>query len=269
MIFDCNDFNCLNIYKENKRVIFTTNFIKPVHIVMASIIQNYMKYDVIFENNQTYAENMLYKNPLEIDTIDGKNHTKAIKLKSHFDNDKQVEKVLTIIKENSFLDKNTVETLNTIISEIFQNFYNHADTVTPPICCVQNWPSSQFLEIAIADNGIGIPKSLKNILKNYPEETNPCELACQNGITSKLGQNHSGYGLYFTKRFIEENKGKFFLYSDKYCYKINDDNPLIKNANLVWPGTVIRLIINKNKSINRQNFFRMITLEQGGDNDFF
>jgi anti-sigma regulatory factor (Ser/Thr protein kinase) len=267
VIFSCDDFKELRVNSAKKSVIFTTDFIRPIHIVLASNACVYGNFEVSFTKHHDYAINMNYHHPSDIDTIDGMHHSKAIKLKSKFDNDEQVAKILDIISYNSYLDDDTISTLSTIIAELFQNFYSHAEYDKPPICCVQSWKNG-YLEIAIADKGIGIEKSLKDILLDYPGEDH-CELACRNGISSKLGKNHSGYGLFFTKRFIEENYGKMFLMSGSSCYSVSKYTSKVDRLPYIWNGTAIRLIINKSKSINAEEFFKTMTMEQGDYDEYF
>lgn len=277
MRFDINDFKEFRI-TESEIECFTS-YVKPIHIVLASNTELYSNRNFRFKYRTPleYALNMSYNMPLEIDTIDGQNHSKAIKLRDSFDDDRQVEKVINILKYNNYLDDETISTFEIILSEIFQNFYAHADYDKPPICCVQDWVTSNYLEIAIADKGIGIVKSLSEVIEGYPENTNPCQIACENGVSSKLNQEgvlgtyHSGYGLYFTKRFIEENEGKLFLMSEDFCYELNESGEHNHRLPYKWKGTAIRLIINKNKNLNCESFFQQITREQEGDDydEFF
>lgn len=277
MRFSIEDLEEFEVSKEE--VVCITTFVKPIHIVMASNIKLYTSKNFRFKYLKPleYANNMLYYSPLEIDTVDGLNHSKAIKLKDIFTDDRQVEKVINILKDNNYLDDETRSTLEVILAEIFQNFYAHAEYDKPPICCVQDWKTSNYLEISMADKGIGIRESLKTVLEDYPEETNPCQIACENGISSKLnivgtlGTKHSGYGLFYTKRFIEENKGKLYLLSEDKCYEVDSNEEKSYTLNYRWKGTAIRLIINKSVPIDCTNFYQQITLEQGdGDyEDFF
>lgn len=277
MQFSSRDLKEFKIDKEN--LICTTNFVKPVHVVMMSAIHNYTDREANFSNHRSleYANNMRFKNPLEIDTIDGQNHSKAIKLKDIFDHDLQVTKIMNIFNNNNYLDPETNDVLSIILAEIFQNFYAHADFKEPPICCVQDWSTSKFIEIAIADRGIGIDESLKDILNDYPDDTNPCRIACISGVSCSLdkesciGTKHSGYGLYFTKRFIEENKGGLYLFAKDQCYVNIPKGEFDRKLPYRWNGTVIRLIINKNICVPSEDFFRTVAREQEGDDydEFF
>lgn len=270
MYLQCNEFQDFTYDEETDTLNFTPSFVRPMHIVMAAALYNYTDRNVEFKKNSDYAEVMKYKNPLEVDTYDGLHHSKAIKLKSSYDNDMQVSKVMQIFKDNGILNDSTIEALNLIIAELFSNFYDHAESEQPPICCVQDWDNG-YAEISIADKGIGIEKSLKEILKDYPSISNPCRLACMNDVSSKYGKNHSGYGLFFTKRFIEENNGKLFLISGKNCYSINHQTEDDHEFPVGWKGTLIRLIINKNCSINAEELYEKIAREQMGDDydEFF
>jgi len=274
MRFDCYEDLIENIIinTQNKQL-YIRGFVKPIHIVISSILYHYYNWDIIFSNEEfrIYAENMSYKNPIEIDTIDGTYHSKAIKLKEHGSNTKQIEKAMTIIKNVSNFTDFTLSSIETILTEIFDNFYDHAETNKPPICCIQSWETSDFLEIAIADTGIGIPNSLKHILlTEYPNE-NPCKVACLPEVSSKKEQNHGGFGLFYTKEFIKENLGKMHLISENFCYIIDDSKEIeLKNPSYKWKGTIIRLIINKNIEVNSEYFFKnMPPFLEEEDNELF
>jgi anti-sigma regulatory factor (Ser/Thr protein kinase) len=268
-LLSCNEFNQINIDLDARTVEFRANFVRPLHVVMASSLHCYTDMNLTFKHHHDYFCNMSYHSPISVDTEDGLHHSKAIQLRSSDDNGEQVRKVTKIIEDNAYLDNGTIDALNVIVAELFSNFYDHAESDQPPICCVQSWDNG-FVEIAIADRGIGIAKSLKEIMIDYPKQ-NPCRIACQNEISSKYGQNHSGYGLFYTKRFIEENKGRLFLLSGKNCYSIEPSGEKDMTFNVGWKGTIIRLVINKKVSIASENFFQMIAREQGGDDcdDFF
>ncbi len=260
-------------------LICTTTFVKPVHIVMMSAVHNYTNLSINFSNNSAneYAKSMNFQTPLEINTVDGQHHSKAIKLENQFDNDSQVDKVMKIFRNNNYLDSETNEVLELILAEIFQNFYAHAEFDEPPICCVQDWSTSQYVEIAIADTGIGIDNSLEEVLKEYPNDTNPCRIACDSGIScslnkeSRIGTTHGGFGLFFTKRFIEENGGHLYLLSGEDCYINRPDGEYDETVPYRWNGTIVRLIINKNKCLPSEAFWKSISREQEGEDydEFF
>lgn len=271
--FSISDFQELTASRDKTKLVVSTGFLKPVHIVMCSALHVYRNIPIIFQNTnlERYAENMSYHAPLEIDTIDGAHHSKAIKLRSAYDSDEQVKKIMRIIEDNASFDQGTIDTLSIIVAELFQNFYAHAESSQPPICCLQDWPSGDHMEIAVADRGIGIEKSLERVLADRPDIKNPCRFACENSVSAKLGKGHSGYGLYFTKRFVEENQGKLFLASGQNCYENDAGAETDHILPYKWQGTVIRLIVNKNKPIDSEEFFRQIAREQEGEDydEFF
>jgi len=277
MRFGINDLKEFIMNDDN--VICTTSFVKPVHIVMMSSIYNYTNYSTSFNSQKTneYAQNMSFETPLKINTIDGEHHSKAIKLENQFDNDSQVDKVMNIFKSNNYLDSETNDVLSIILAEIFQNFYAHAEFEKPPICCVQDWSTSDYIEISIADRGIGINNSLKEIMEKYPNDTNPCRIACDSGIScslnkeSRIGTKHGGYGLFFTKRFIEANQGHLYLISGEDGYINNPKGEFDEKLDYAWQGTIVRLVINKNKCVPSEEFFQTVSREQEGDDydEFF
>ena len=104
---------------------------------MLSSVREYSDFEISFSRQDIhrYAINMNYHAPLEIDTDDGLHHSKAIKLRDHFDNDEQVRNIVDVIRSNKSFSDETLGALSVIISELFQNFYAHAKIDEPPICC--------------------------------------------------------------------------------------------------------------------------------------
>ena len=233
---------------------------------MIAATLNNASWNVVFLESAEYAKNMRYENPLqEHETNGNKEHQKAFFLNSDENSieNSKVKNICDMLKIHCFFDDELIKIIEIILSEIFDNFYAHANTKTPPICCVQNWLTSKYIEIALADIGIGIRNSLKNTYDL--ENINACELACGNGISSKIDENHSGYGLFFTKRFIQENNGTMSLNSQGDFYIVSSKAEYASKAKRSLLGTCISLVINKEVSVNCEDFFQKITKEQCGE----
>ncbi|PKP44882.1 MAG: hypothetical protein CVT95_10330 [Bacteroidetes bacterium HGW-Bacteroidetes-12] len=97
----------------------------------------------------------------------------------------------------AFADKNMVEVIlrNLIVNAIkFTENFGKIDIYSMPV--------GEFIEIAVADNGIGINKKLKSkLFKSDFNESSP-------GTANEKG---SGLGLVICKRFVERHQGKIWI----------------------------------------------------------
>ncbi|MEN5393856.1 hypothetical protein [Stenotrophomonas sp. TWI377] len=96
----------------------------------------------------------------------------------------------------------TFETRNDLfvmLAELIGNCYSHAraEDGLHGLVCAQTWYKESRAQFAIADSGIGIRESLKENadLAEKLSQRNSCSLACEWGVSSKLGVGHQGYGL--------------------------------------------------------------------------
>lgn len=97
----------------------------------------------------------------------------------------------------AFADKNMVEVIlrNLIVNAIkFTENFGKID--------IYSMPDGEFIEIAVADNGIGINEKLKSkLFKSDFNESSP-------GTANEKG---SGLGLVICKRFVERHQGKIWI----------------------------------------------------------
>ncbi len=126
------------------------------------------------------------------------------------------------------------------IGELISNFWAHAieESDTIIVAC----GTQDSIEVIFADNAKGIPHTLKISDTKYQQHTNVqlLEIACQEGVSSKIGTNHQGYGLFLIKELAINHNGQFSLYSaDGYAQFSSKKQ---KTGNIgYWQGTIIHL----------------------------
>lgn len=124
------------------------------------------------------------------------------------------------------------QAIGTILGELLENFRKHSEAARPGFACAQDYRPNEyrdegahprrrrgFFELAVADTGIGIRRSLERVrvhAEAIAAGTNPCELAARFGVTSKPGV-HGGYGLWVSKRLCERSGGAFKLASENFA----------------------------------------------------
>ena len=141
-------------------------------------------------------------------------------------------------------DITKVDMLAFCLREVIRNVFEHAE-IGECYVMAQRW-SNGYAEIAIADEGIGIPNSLSKSHK-ITSSRSALRLALQPGITSNIETpdddkwQNSGFGLYVLSE-VGSTCGSFTL--------LSDGNMLVKsNNNDTWiptpvKGTIVKLRAN-------------------------
>lgn len=125
-------------------------------------------------------------------------------------------------------------------SEILLNFWEHAvDDTKSIITAIGN---SDYVEIACADTGKGIISNLSPIFDISMQKSDILAKALEKGVTSKLGTNHMGCGLWILNQITTMAKGRLRLYSEG-AYVINEFGTYSKGECAYWKGTIIHIFL--------------------------
>ncbi len=132
--------------------------------------------------------------------------------------------------------------ISVIISELFGNFYAHANDKTNSIIVVRG--NKQYIQITCADSGMGIIETLRtiDIYKNQ-KENYILQQALKKGVTSKPQTNHMGHGLWLIDDIVSKNNGILFIYTQSVSY-INSHNKKKTISVPKWKGTIIDIVLN-------------------------
>lgn len=140
--------------------------------------------------------------------------------------DRDVARIANLLAElfrGSCQNGTTAESVSSLAAELLGNCYSHSECQNGiyGLVCAQAWPNGKKAQIAIADSGIGIRKSLlaSGLYDGDLAEANACEFATRYQITSKPGKGHAGYGLTLALGLIEHNYGGLHILSgNEYFY---------------------------------------------------
>ena len=190
---------------------------------------------------------------------------------------KQLDKFITDMIPLSHSEPKKVEPIRYIILELVRNVFEHANSNEGAIVCAQYYPKSNTIRIGVADNGIGIKKSIS---QSYSPKTDieAISLALTPGITGttrKIGgtESNAGAGLFFIKSLAKVNRDFFMVYSGKGMYKLLK-NPKQREAKLIadplkdhsshnnnypyWQGTVVGIDLCLNEHSDFDNLLELI-----------
>ena len=149
--------------------------------------------------------------------------------------------------------------------EILDNVLTHSDKLCGTVVMKYN-ASKNVIQILVADDGIGIHKSLSMNLE-YAEisEADAVRLCINDKVTDGKGM---GFGLYSTCRLIE-NAGVVIEISSGNSAMIYNGNDVVMEQRNYWQGTIVYFEIHSNKEINPNEIVEFRTDCEAEFNDVF
>ncbi len=145
--------------------------------------------------------------------------------------------------------------------ELLENVIHHADSPTKGLACAQAY--RDYVEVAIADCGIGVRRSLaKNpaYRERIPSDEAAVQLALQKGVTSTPSRN-SGEGLFFVAELMQR-AGRMKLYSGQAMLLAGRTGVAVRQKPS-WPGTLIGLRFERRREVPiREIFDRFLPLPE-------
>ncbi len=163
------------------------------------------------------------------------------------------------------------ESVEIMLMELLENTYKHArvDDKLHGLVCAQSWPKGNLAQIVFADPGIGIRNSLyeNQELRDRLHRNNPCQLACELGVTSKP-LAHSGYGLALTKGLMKQSHGQMIVLSHHEGVSITKNKEITFDAPF-WEGTLIILEWPINQTLDVGAVYASWPLPEGFENHDF
>ncbi len=165
---------------------------------------------------------------------------------------------ITLAKaEQSFLR----EMLWYALVEMMNNVFDHAQAPFGAITCAQTLPRSNAIEVCVVDCGIGIRRGLGRELQYRPLDTGEALLAAvKRGVTGRP-QKHTGEGLYWLRRILEENGGKLRLASENRCLVGTRRSTRVLEC-APWPGTIVGMRFDCGRPIEVGRLFGQATADE-------
>jgi anti-sigma regulatory factor (Ser/Thr protein kinase) len=150
--------------------------------------------------------------------------------------------VTNLIRNNFELSQSLFNGLYYLISELTDNINQHSLTDNGWITA-QYYPTKEFIDVCIIDNGIGILNSYRNQGYDIENHNDAIENALQ-GLSTKDPQER-GMGLHTSKNMVNNGlSGNFFMCSGNAMVIDNNINTIPFN----WSGVLIFFRMSKNVS---------------------
>jgi len=150
--------------------------------------------------------------------------------------------LVQVISANICLKKSIKHSLQISIAEVGSNVFHHGRSPIGGLICAQKYPQKGFVELAVADCGIGIRAAMSQRYGEVrsPDSAGPAlEKAIQRGTTSRPEHN-SGGGLFFTTEVIRNNGGRAFIQSERAMLVVSSQGNAVRSQPY-WQGTIVCL----------------------------
>jgi anti-sigma regulatory factor (Ser/Thr protein kinase) len=254
-------------------------FLKPYHLVTLALMlkQKNARWLELSEEIESYALRMGLWDaagiiaPYEMTEYPTKNKFLPVAPLQDPSSITEVAKNLIKLVYQHNLGLGSFESVEIMLMELIENTYKHARVQDElhGLVCAQSWPRGNLAQIVFADSGIGINKSLYEnpLLREKLQLSNPCQLACELGVTSKPDA-HSGYGLALTRGLMKQCKGQMIVLSHHKGFSVNATKEISFDV-MPWDGTLIILEWPINQPLDVGAVYASWPMPEGFDiNDF-
>jgi len=129
------------------------------------------------------------------------------------------------------------------LGEIFVNAQIHSQSELGIFVCGQFFPTTQRLDITIADAGVSIPGRISERFNVEIQPLTALRWALVEGHTTKQG-TPGGVGLKLLTKFVTLNRGKLQIASGGALWEFDAGQDRIWSLDEYFPGTVVTLGIN-------------------------
>jgi len=156
------------------------------------------------------------------------------------------------------LERNAFSAIEWSINEIMDNVLVHSKSPFGGLVQMTTYNNyNRKIEIIVSDAGVGIPKTLENILPEIDSDIKALMYCIKEGVTNGKGQ---GNGLFGTFNICSESDGMFSIDSGAaVLFYNNKDGMHIKHNRIPLTGTTVTATINCNtkdlleKALNFKN----------------
>lgn len=142
-----------------------------------------------------------------------------------------------------------------LLSELCENVLAHSEQNHPGYACARVMEDNLKAEIAIVDTGVGIRESYMRGTNNTARDrivrgASSLDIAVEGLNSSKPRplqgqyQSYYGYGLFITRRLIEENNGYLTIISGQEGLTVRRQGKTHHTLRHTWQGTFVGLVLD-------------------------
>lgn len=155
-------------------------------------------------------------------------------------------RLIGILTNNSEIELSVLQALGYCFYEILDNVITHSNKVCGTVI-TRFIQASNLIQILVADEGIGVHKSLTENKQyaNY-SEAETIEACIKDKVSDGKGM---GFGLYSTARLITDAGIILDIHSGSHTLHYNGKDTEIVESDY-WQGTIVYLELHSNRPIN-------------------
>lgn len=154
--------------------------------------------------------------------------------------DKQLSVLLDRLESFYSFNPHIIHILGIVISEIYGNFSSHAIDDERTIMAARG--NNQYVEFGFVDNGQGIVSSLKHA--GVVTHKKPISRSIEQGVTSKEGTDHIGYGLWHVSRICQTTNSQLIICSEGSSLSLSRKLDFVEKNVGFWKGTILYVRLN-------------------------
>ncbi|MHC9541855.1 MAG: hypothetical protein AB9903_20300 [Vulcanimicrobiota bacterium] len=144
------------------------------------------------------------------------------------------------------------QTVGYVIDELLANVWEHSRSHCSYLQC-QFYPGSEMLELCLADRGVGIADSYRNVGIKIADDESAIDYALNGQSSKSFNDEERGYGIPTVKRIATQSEisGEFLLLSGNAAFWSSQryEKKYIFEE-WCWKGTLLALRLKKNQSID-------------------
>ena len=162
-----------------------------------------------------------------------------------------INHLVEVFKHNLNLSLGIRGSLKLSLNETMTNAIDHSESESGYYICAQSYPNEKLLIVCIADRGIGILRSLKQVpqYSRLRSDCNAIVKSVEEGVTSR--EHAAGLGLNHILKFVRVNEGKVYIVSGegKVLWDYSEGREHVKKSKnkQSFQGTIINIVINIDK----------------------
>lgn len=180
-----------------------------------------------------------------------------------------VQEVTSILEDQLGADRD-LKPFSTLLSEVCENALTHSEFASPGYVSARVIERDGTLELAVCDSGIGFRNSYlsgtnEELKERIRRGANPIEIAVQGLNSSKPTRmpgssvSYYGFGLYITRRLVEENRGRLMIVSGNDVLHIERGTQRHHEARAHFHGTFVCMILDLSAPLPLENIYSEAT----------
>ena len=192
-------------------------------------------------------------------------------LSNRFNKEATVQEVTTILEEYATAIADLTP-FQTILSEVCENALTHSQFASPGYVSARilEQERTRKMEIAVCDSGIGFRGSYEigtnqEVIERIKKGANPIDIAIDGLQSSKPTRapgsaiSYYGFGLYITRRLIEENRGMLTIISGTDALQIDHFQRRQITLKKAFPGTYIGIVLDLDNPMPLEDIYEQAT----------